>query len=97
MMELGLWSQFKFTQQQHTPEMIDLLTITALKSKKLCNELEEYHIYQEFVFHNSEVMNSNAEQTMTAAEKKRETKARQKLTLREKFFKWEEEVFKNEL
>lgn len=42
-------------------------------------------------------MNLNAEQTMSAAEKKREAKAKQKTSLREKFFRWEEDVFKNEL
>ena len=52
MMEVGLWSAFKFLFRDDNEDLIDMLMITALKAKKVCNSEEEYLIYQEFVFHN---------------------------------------------
>lgn len=53
LMDVGLWSQFKFIHKEDTEKMIDMLMITALKAKKICNSEAEYSVYQEFVFHNT--------------------------------------------
>lgn len=37
LLEVGLWSQFKFMQRDDSANLIDLLIMTALKAKKLCN------------------------------------------------------------
>lgn len=71
--------------------------ITALKAKKLCNKSEQYHIYQEFVFHNSMVTNFEPIADSASSARKRDVKAKTKLTLREKFTLWEEEIYQNEL
>ena len=61
MLQDGLWSKYQFKlnavknggscRKDHM-ELSDLLLITALMAKKLCNTEEEYEIFEEFVFHN---------------------------------------------
>jgi hypothetical protein len=60
MLEDGLWSKFKFEFQPGTggvnrkdhSQFAEILLMSALMAKKLCNSEEEYEIFEEFVFHN---------------------------------------------
>ena len=63
MLQDGLWSKYKFklnamvsggTCRKEHNEFADLMLITALMAKKLCNSDDEYEIFEEFVFHNLE-------------------------------------------
>lgn len=57
MLEEGLFSRFSF-QKPRTEEttdhaiLNDLFLMSALKAKKLSNDIDEYEIFEEFVFHN---------------------------------------------
>jgi hypothetical protein len=60
MLEDGLWSKFKFefnsniggiNRSEHD-QFGELLLMSALMAKKLCNSPDEYEIFEEFVFHN---------------------------------------------
>lgn len=52
MLEEGLWGKYKFVDRNDYQEFSDILLMTALMAKKLCNSEEEFEIFQEFVFHN---------------------------------------------
>jgi hypothetical protein len=63
MLEDGLWSKFTFkysaqagggTNRKDHEDFADLLLITALMAKRLCNPQDEYEVFEEFVFHNLE-------------------------------------------
>ena len=54
MLEEGLWSKYKFNERIEYQEFSELILMTALLAKKLCNTPEEYEIFEEFVFHNYE-------------------------------------------
>lgn len=45
LIEVGLWSQFKFINREDSTNLIVLLIITALKAKKLCNTEQDYLVY----------------------------------------------------
>lgn len=53
MMNLGLWSEFKFKEREDFRDFNELLMITALKAKQICNTENEFQIYSETVFHNT--------------------------------------------
>jgi hypothetical protein len=60
MLEDGLWSKLKFefnpttagSNRKDHQQLGELLLMSALMAKKLCNTKEEYEIFEEFVFHN---------------------------------------------
>lgn len=54
MLEDGLWSKFTFDNRAQHEEFADLLLMTALKAKKLSCDEDEYDVFEEFVFHNSD-------------------------------------------
>jgi hypothetical protein len=54
MLEEGLWSKFKFNDRNEYHQFSELILMTALMAKKLCNTPDEYEIFEEFVFHNYE-------------------------------------------
>ena len=47
MLELGLWSRFKFKTRHDNDyvDFYDLLVISALKAKRICNDEADYSIY----------------------------------------------------
>jgi hypothetical protein len=62
MLDDGLWSKFKFDFQpilggvsrKDYQQFGEILLMSALMAKKLCNSEEEFEIFQEFVFHNND-------------------------------------------
>ena len=54
MLEDGLWSKFRFQTRAEHDEFADLLLMTALKAKKLARDEDEFEIFEEFVFHNTD-------------------------------------------
>jgi hypothetical protein len=68
MLEEGLWSKFKFVARSDYREFTELLLMTALLAKKLCNTPEEYEIFEEFVFHNYEEVVTTHEEISLADE-----------------------------
>lgn len=109
MLEDGLWSKFKFEKRSEHDEFSDLLLMTALKAKKLANPEEEYEIFEEFVFHNTDInpaagqtsdRKKEAEETKGSKEKKESSKRhveKEVQPLRGKFEKWEKNIFENYL
>ena len=83
MLEEGLWSKFKFNVRSDYAEFTELLLMTALLAKKLCNTPEEYEIFEEFVFHNyDDVVTSQDEMSLAEEESQKPNKRKQKKELK---------------
>ena len=91
MLEMGLWSKFKFDTASDHQELGEILIMTGLLSKKLCNSYEEYEIFQEFVFHNLQLAvyqrDEPAANKRVAKQVAKENE--KKKTIREKFHEFE--------
>ena len=68
MLEDGLWSTFRFETREDHDEFADLLLMTALKAKKLARSDEEFEIFEEFVFHNTDKLTSTDKKGNTEQE-----------------------------
>ena len=76
MLEDGLWSKFVFKNRAQHEEFADLLLMTALKAKKLSCPEDEYDVFEEFVFHNSDKQGLAGKFTVKRATKEKEKEAK---------------------
>ena len=76
MLEDGLWSKFTFDNRAQHEEFADLLLMTALKAKKLSCDEDEYDVFEEFVFHNSDKQGTKFTAKRVSKDKEKEAKAR---------------------
>lgn len=118
MLQDGLWSKFKFEFQPSTGgvsrsdflQFGEILLMSALMAKKLCNTEDEYEIFEEFVFHNlDEAVEQKNQQDQNTNVPGQATKPKvhdqkiesneqdKKCSMRDKFSQWKTNIFENHL